>query len=665
MTDELAQELTPALRGAPYIQAGLHIFPVCWRPGHPDHKRPLPNYPWRRRCTTMMSEWVQDCDEAERLWGIDHVAVAWACGEDGYVLIDLDRHDNIPGFFDAFEWATLRYETHRGWHYVAKFPVEFEPGNGVTALRTSVGREMAAGIDIRGKGGYAIVDTPDGLRHMPVEALDQTLPFPRSDWLEPFNDGQVDHVTKAEIQAFSDRCRHHRQPGSLDGIVTMLSNFDERWPRTKESRHNMLLGMVTQVAIEAKRGYYPFEDGVRTVQAWWKRVVQDPTRDRQPHEWGDALSWAVGRAKQEPDPPTTDPVEAEPHESLDGITSSFLPIDLRPWLDGEQTIIRPDLLTMADDEGGLLYRDRLNEVHGDSGSGKSWLIALAISQDAPLGITNLVVDIEDNPAPLIQRLQQIGVSNEAILNHVCFIHPDDPFSPGAVSLLIEAARDTDARHLWIDSLGEAFGLDGVSENQDDEVTPWIGKVSRRLIAEAGCGVTHIDHIIKNGDAVQNLHPSGSKRKRAAITGASWLLSAVEPFDKGTGGRVRLQVGKDRHGNYKRGVTVAEMELLTGTIPHDSLILRRHREAGLTDDRRLLNAVAAVITVLEKYQGDWLSTNAVAAEAGVQTAKVAGALELALSRGLVDNSEGPRRARLWKYRLPYVDMSFQEWTERDS
>src|SRR5262249_38605705 len=108
----------------------------------------------------------------------------------------------------------------------------------------------------------------------------------------------------------------------------------------------------------------------------------------------------------------------------------------------------------------------------------------------------------------------------------------------------------------IDTIGEAFGLEGIDENADVEVGRWLRRVVRRLV-DAGAGVLVIDHITKSGD--NPLHPSGSKRKRAAITGASYLVEAPVPLTRERGGRLRLICAKDRHGNFVRGEEVAVID----------------------------------------------------------------------------------------------------------
>jgi hypothetical protein len=117
-------------------------------------------------------------------------------------------------------------------------------------------------------------------------------------------------------------------------------------------------------------------------------------------------------------------------------------------------------------------------------------------------------------------------------------------------------RDNGIKPVFVlDSLGEAFSLDGINENIDAEVAPWLRRVIRRIVG-TGATVIVIDHTINNAEGDNALRPSGSKRKRAAITGSLYRVDATIPLNKGEGGELKLTCAKDRHGNYRRGETVA-------------------------------------------------------------------------------------------------------------
>ncbi len=281
--------------------------------------------------------------------------------------------------------------------------------------------------------------------------------------------------------------------------------------------------------------------------AWRARMAADGEPQRSEQAW-EVLGRVVGydlawNEQREPErAPVTD---SEGHE-----IDSYAPVDLEAWVDGEVEPVVPYGLMVEGLDKGLLYLDRVNGIHGDSGAGKSFIAAQLIMEQADLDESVMIIDLEDNPQPLIERLMQFGMTKQQIVSSVVFVHPQEDFSVANVERLVETIRAKGCVHVIIDSLGEAFGTEGVDENSDVEVTEWIRRVVRRIVDGTGVGVTMIDHITKTAD--NPLHPSGSKRKRAALTGASWYVKSLVPFSKESGGVLELICGKDRHGNFKRG-----------------------------------------------------------------------------------------------------------------
>jgi hypothetical protein len=251
-------------------------------------------------------------------------------------------------------------------------------------------------------------------------------------------------------------------------------------------------------------------------------------------------------------------------------SSTFDPVDLRPYLEGTKVRVQADCLTMTDGRS-LLHKARLNGVHGDSGTGKSWLMALLIRELISAGEVAMLVDLEDTADPLIDRLRQLGVADQQIVGQLVFFNPDDPFNDTNVARLIGWIDQRNATHMIVDSVGEAFSLEGVNENLDVEVAPWLRRVCRRIIAATAAGITLVDHGTKSAE--KPLDPSGSKRKKAAITGTAWLMTSDEPFTKATGGRATLTCAKDRHGQYRRGDRVARFVMgAVDAFGHSTLTL---------------------------------------------------------------------------------------------
>src|SRR5690606_34602190 len=137
-----------------------------------------------------------------------------------------------------------------------------------------------------------------------------------------------------------------------------------------------------------------------------------------------------------------------------------------------------------------------------------------------------------------------------------YLSPGVEADEHAVGMVVDLVESVGASLVVIDSVGEAFGLEGLNENNDNEVAPWLRRVARRL-ADTGAAVGLVDHSTKSSE--NPLFPSGSKRKRAAITGAQYLVEATRPLTKEHGGQLRLTCGKDRHGNYRRGEAAAVLD----------------------------------------------------------------------------------------------------------
>jgi hypothetical protein len=245
------------------------------------------------------------------------------------------------------------------------------------------------------------------------------------------------------------------------------------------------------------------------------------------------------------------------HSDYDPELEDWESIDLAPALRGDIAHPEPTILQPEGSGIALFYEGQINGLHGDSGTGKSLVALVAAAQEMTLQHPVIWIDFEDpNEATIVGRLRSLGVPDDDIIFLFHYIHPDTAASPSAVDRVFDLVGDIDARLLVLDSIGEAFALEGLDENKDVEVGPWIRAVLRPL-AESGAAVVVIDHATKAND--NPLHPSGSKRKRAAITGASYLVTAPKPLDREHGGRLTLTCAKDRHGNFARNAKAASIE----------------------------------------------------------------------------------------------------------
>jgi hypothetical protein len=339
---------------------------------------------------------------------------------------------------------------------------------------------------------------------------------------------------------------------------------------------------------------------------------------------------------------TTADVTANGDEYGLALDPSWLPVDLAPVVAGDCAQPVPTILHRDDDQA-LIYLGEVNGCHGPSGEGKGWLTLYAVVEQLRRGHAVVLVDLEDNPTSIIARLRLLGATNTEIVERLVYVRPTSPFGLIEIEHLALIVEERRPSLVIVDSLGEAFGLDGIDENSDAEVGPWLRRVARR-IAELGPAVWAVDHSTKAND--NKLFPSGSKRKRAAITGASYLVEATTPLVAGKGGRLRITCAKDRHGTYRRGEHVADLVMTVDPLGTRVKLYTPDLD-GETEPVHELAVRAAVKAALA--EGRPVSGTALVAAMKIKAAKDTkwAGVDLATSRGLLHETAGPRRARMFE------------------
>lgn len=343
------------------------------------------------------------------------------------------------------------------------------------------------------------------------------------------------------------------------------------------------------------------------------------------------------------------PADAEPEDALPDWLQSFRPIDLGPILAGTSEPPKPTMFERRGDgvQSFLIYPGVINGLHGESGIGKSWCATLLMAERMNLGENVMLLDLEDSGETIVSRLRLIGVADAVIDERLDYLQPDAVFSPAAVQMLCDQIRERSTTVVVVDSLGEAFALDGLNEDRDEDVGQFNRHVLRPMAA-AGPAVVPIDHVPKA--AGRHFQPSGSKRKRASVGGASYLVEAVTPFVKGRDGRLRLSCAKDRHGNYRMGEHVAwldmtylsdgqaTLELIAAPPEH----LAASSSGNAVVERRIRQVLAA-----EGAPRSLTALMTAVRESGMKASHstLRGAIDLMAERGALNEDKGPRNARI--------------------
>lgn len=331
---------------------------------------------------------------------------------------------------------------------------------------------------------------------------------------------------------------------------------------------------------------------------------------------------------------------------------SWVPIPLGPVLAGNYRQPEPEILR-RDDYQSLFYRGSVNGIHGDSGTGKGWVVGTAIGEQLNAGRSVLYLDLEDNEVSISSRLSMLGCAPNDLIERLIYVRPMVPFATRALEHLETLIVAANVSLVIIDSVGEAFALEGIDENKDSEVGPWMRRVARPL-AETGACVLLVDHSTKAGD--NTLHPSGSKRKRAAITGASYLIEAPVPLVKGKGGRLRITCAKDRHGTYARGEIAADLVLSPTVGDGLRAVLYAPNDSEPTAKVPILLSARAAVAAA-KAEGTAMSMRSLIASMAIKASRDVkiGGIELAASRGALTETPGVNRSRMFTYtaELPEV------------
>ena len=337
---------------------------------------------------------------------------------------------------------------------------------------------------------------------------------------------------------------------------------------------------------------------------------------------------------------------AAPAASRDSGGTSWLPQDVadarRQVRAGEVARPTPTIGYVEGLPTGLFYPGRVHGIHGESGSGKGWVLILALAQEIARGENVVYIDYEDDVFSAIQRLLDVGADDDAIDARFTYIHPDEHSAAG-IAGLIELVDELRPTLVGIDSTGEGLSVDGVQPNADEEVAAWFRRIPR-TIADRGPAVVNIDHSPKaTGDG--ELFPIGSQRKRSAVNGAQYLLRDGDAFSQGVAGFSTLVVAKDRGGTYAKRSKVARLAVSAEgvfTLTAEQAPRAEFRPTSLMDKVSRCIEDAASPPSMHKIEK--------AVDGGKAT--IALAVAKLADEGFIRRDPGPRNATLHTSLKPY-------------
>ena len=225
--------------------------------------------------------------------------------------------------------------------------------------------------------------------------------------------------------------------------------------------------------------------------------------------------------------------------------STWEEVDLGPYLSGKK-VSPPPTVGRRNDGPCLFYRGKVNGIHGESESAKTWICLAAAAAEMIAGEHVLYLDYEDGPEGVVERLLALGVPPAVIGERFHYVNPDEKITAEFLARMVDRARGCSV--VVIDATTEAMTVEGLRDKEGTEVAEFHKRLSRPL-AKAGAAVLVIDHVVKD-EGQRHLGPTGSQHKRAGITGTSIYVECIVRMARGKRGRSRLYVSKDRPGHVR-------------------------------------------------------------------------------------------------------------------
>lgn len=560
---------TPLDAALAYAARGWRVVPIA-----PGTKYPKGMDAWQRHAST-------DPETIRSWWtGLykDH-GVGIATGpESGIWVLDIDDHDALHDV-EATHGPlpdTLTSVTGSGGAHL------FFAWDDAHEVRNNQSGKIAAGIDVRGDGGFVVAPPtvhPNGTRYEWEASTEGAEPAEAPAWLYELLEPEV--VEQAPSRPAPLAGSHDERPGDIWARSTSWADIltTDGWTLAYTDRqgesHWVRPGKTAREGTSATTGYTD-ADTLKVFTSSMRHVGLEPdetytklgylaaTRHGGDHRA--AAQWLAAQGHRAPEVDLGEllvarTVEDQPVAALPPIVEELATtwelVDLDGILDGTYEPPTPTIGKLSNTKA-LIYRGRVHSIAGEPGGGKTWLALHIIAEQITAGGSGALIDYEDTAQAAVHRLRLLGMADEQIRSSFRYLRPDGPLvgKGGRINAAaMEVLEQLDVDVVVIDSVGESLAVEGLPPNDDDAVTQWFRRLPR-MLARRGAAVIGLDHVTKSKDD-RGLWAIGSQRKLAAIDGAAYGVDVKTAPTKTKDGELKVTCAKDRHGTYQRGHLVAK------------------------------------------------------------------------------------------------------------
>lgn len=223
-----------------------------------------------------------------------------------------------------------------------------------------------------------------------------------------------------------------------------------------------------------------------------------------------------------------------------GAAGSWDAVDLDAIWDKVEVIREPDYM-LRSDKVGMFYRGLTHDIHGESESGKSFIVQAATVERLEAGELVLYIDFERSPNEVLGRLRTLGMRREH-LAQLTYVRPRT-----APDGWLDEHLGKRYALAVLDGVTASYNLLGLNGRDEGHAAKWNAALPARIALETGAAVVQVDHEAKGNDGRFMI---GSQHKMSAITGTSFAVDVARTLGQGKVGELRLFVGKDSEGGVR-------------------------------------------------------------------------------------------------------------------
>jgi hypothetical protein len=299
--------------------------------------------------------------------------------------------------------------------------------------------------------------------------------------------------------------------------------------------------------------------------------------------------------------------------------------------------------------GGLLYPGKRTVLSGETESMKTWLALILCKAELDIGLHVAWVDLDAMGSDaLLERLQLLGVQDDAIDERFVYYQPSEMLDPAKKTEIAETIRERQIRLFVIDAFNPILTLHGLDPNSTTDIEKFWQGISAP-IEEAGAAPCLLDHVTKNAET-RGKYAYGSERKASgAIVHIGFRL--LDALAKGGSGRTLLTVHKDRPGYLPRPTLGRLILDATGS----TIAYKLEHDKAHDGDRFRPTILMERISRRLETEPEPVSKNWVESNIDGSTDALRIALDVLHEEGYADRQQGPRNALLYTTLRPYREV----------